>query len=197
MSLNMPDWLRFEIAHAVDAFRQRCSDVGWRERLNRTPALVIGATVLALLVMGGMVLSLRAGPERGAAPGGTRAWFYDRNTGRLFLGNRRELGPVEALSGPLPDGQPAGLRAHVYSYCLDPNEDERFVGFLDKPDPHASGKRPTWKQEDFQAWSRYRVIRRVEDETWVSVDSEAGRAIFDELARPDKRRRVALYHWPK
>jgi hypothetical protein len=197
MSLHIPHWLRFEIAHLLDGFRQRRGGEGWRERLNQNPALVMGATVLALLVTGGIALSFRNGPERGTTPGGTQAWFYDLNTGTLFLSHRRDLGPVAAPSGSLPDGQPAGLRAHVYSYCLDPNESERFVGFLDKPDPHASGKRPTWKQDDFQAWSQYRVVRRVEDKTWVPVDSEAGRAIFDELARPDGRGRVAIYHWPK
>jgi hypothetical protein len=64
MSLGIPDWLRFEIAHAWDGFRQRRGEEGWRERLSRNPAIVIAAVVLALLVTGAVGLSLRR-PDSG------------------------------------------------------------------------------------------------------------------------------------
>lgn len=196
MLLHIPDWFRYEIGHALDRFRQDRDEEGWRDSLNRSPGLILLVTTVALLILGSAVWKL--GRNSGGVPvaQGVFAWFYDLNTGRLFQATCNKLGPIAAPSGPLPGGEPAGVRAHVYSYVMDPNENELFVGFLDKPDPHASGKRPTWKRQDFEKWVRHRIIRRPADETWVSPASEAGQAILRRLVQPDEQGRTAQYRLP-
>ena len=194
MPLRIPDWLRYEWAHYWDGFYRGDADEGLRERLNRCPQLVIGITILAVLVLGLAFVTLDRGGSESVVPEGIFVWFYDLNTDTLFSATANKVGPIEAPSGPLPNGELAGVRAHVYSYVLDPNRDELFVGFLDKPDPNTPRKRPTWKRNDFEKWSRYRVIKRVEDKVWVGVNSEAGQAILRALARPDAKGRTAQYH---
>lgn len=196
MLLPVPDWFRYEIAHALDRFRQERGTEGWRDGLNRNPGWIVLATVVTLLILGSVFWKLRGAPAGMPVEEGVYAWFYDLNTDRLFQATCNKLGPIAAPSGPLSTGEPAGVRAHVYSYVLDPNENELFVGFLDKPDPNASGGRPTWKRGDFDKWTRNRLIKRVEDETWVPVNSRAGQAILQELSRPDERGRTAQYQLP-
>jgi len=193
---RVPDWFRYEIAHALDRLRQERGTEGWREGLNRNPGWIALATVVTLLILGSVFWKLGRSSSGIPVLEGVYAWFYDLKSDRLFQATRNKLGPIAAPSGPLPSGEPAGVRAHVYSYVLDPNENELFVGFLDKPDPNANGGRPTWKRGDFDKWTRNRLIKRVEDETWVPVNSKAGQGILQELSRPDERGRTAQYQLP-
>jgi hypothetical protein len=87
----------------------------------------------------------------------THAWYYDLNTKQLFVAEVTKHIPIDAPSGPAPDGTKAGVRAFVFSHgsCADPAR--RFIGWLETIDP--SGKR----------------LIRAEDETeWVAFDSPRG-----------------------
>lgn len=198
MGLRLPDWLRYELAHMMGDFGTGRSDLGWRDCLNQFPRLVIAVTVITLLVLVAVFWEIRT--SGGGAPvseGSPYAWFYDLNTNNLFRAARNKLGPIEAPSGPLANGEEAGVRAHVYSYVMDPNAEELFVGFLEKPDPNTPGKRPTWRRGDFDKWTRYRVIRRVEDTSWVPAASEAGQAILQSLIHPSAEGLTAQYQLPQ
>ncbi|MFC1765619.1 hypothetical protein ACFL6U_26535 [Planctomycetota bacterium] len=191
---RIPDWLRYEWIHFWEGFQ---GDEGLRERLNRYPQLVIGLTILAICVLGIVLVTLRSDRSESLVREGSLVWFYDLNTDKLFCAKRNKLGPIEVPTGPMPNGDLAGVRAHVYSYVVDPNEDDLFVGFLDKPDPDALGKRPTWKRTDFEKWTQYRVIRRVKDQQWVPAASESGQKIIRALTRPNAKGQTPQYQLPQ
>ena len=127
---------------------------------------------------------------------GKTAWFYDMNTGSLFAGSSKRTGPIAAPSGPALSGEPAGFRAHVYSYVLDPNESELFVGFLECPDPNAVVRAAASDMRDFQKWAERRLIRRVHDKAWVQATSPEGQALLQELTRPNELGQTRLYQMP-
>jgi hypothetical protein len=141
-------------------------------------------------------LVLRPTPPR-AFEEGRRAWFFDQNTKTLFVGSSKETGPIAAPSGPLPNGDPAGFRARVYSYVLNPRENELFVGFLERPDPNAGIKVSAGDMAEFSQWARARLIKRVEDEQWVAPASPEGREIIEALARPNRKGQTPIYQTPR
>jgi hypothetical protein len=67
-----------------------------------------------------------------------KGWFYDLNTGKLFVAKSKLIPPIEAPSGPLENGKPAGVKAYVFSYKYEPNESERFIGFLETFTPESN-----------------------------------------------------------
>ncbi len=83
-----------------------------------------------------------------------RVWFYDSNSGRLFPGPARVVPPIDAPSGPTPDGEPAGLRAHVYRT----REGGRIVRVLEttRPYPDNPARRAT-------------LVRRADAGEWIDV----------------------------
>jgi len=97
----------------------------------------------------------------------------------------------------MPDGTPTGYRAHAYSYVLDPNEAELFVGFLEQPDPWSGRKIVASEMRDMETWAKGRLIRRVNDEKWVPAASEEGQAILQELLRPNKAGQTPIHQTPK
>lgn len=74
-------------------------------------------------------------PPAAAAPPPKRTgqvWYYDLNTGTLFTGKVEDVAPVDAPSGPLPDGGQAGVKAYVFSYGDCNDENQRFVAWLER-----------------------------------------------------------------
>lgn len=127
-----------------------------------------------------------------------KAWFYDQNTGKVFENESGELGPIEAPSGPLPSGQPAGIRAHVYSYTLNPKESELFIGFLERPNPTDSHKvKLTLDMKDHRQWAQGRLIKRPDDEQWVSAESQEGYHIVRALVKPNELGQTPIYQVPQ
>jgi hypothetical protein len=181
----------------VESLQERFRHLRVRESINDNPRLVLGVTVFSVLLLTGVVaLVLRPAPGRRRDPGRS-AWFYDLNTGELFVSSSEEVGPIEAPSGPLPSGAHAGLRAHVYSYVLDPNESELFVGFLERPDPSAGSSRRGADMSDFRKWARITLIRGVDDGEWVAATSPGGREILQGLTRPNERGQTPIYQVPR
>ena len=129
-----------------------------------------------------------------------KEWYYDRNKSELFTARYGSKVPVEAPSGPLPSGEPAGVRAYVFSYAEEPDESELFIAFLEKPDPNeeqietvdtASAK------GGFDQWSQGRLIRREEDKRWHPADSSEGRLILEQAYRPNEKNQRPSYYKPR
>ena len=66
-----------------------------------------------------------------------QAWYYDLNVGQIFTGNSTEVAPIDAPSGPLPDGGQAGVKAYVFSYGDCADESQRFIAWLERAIPNA------------------------------------------------------------
>ena len=197
MRFRVPDWLSYEIRHKIERLRDGYERLHIKDSINENPRPVVGVTVCSVLLLAFVLLLVGREPPGRRYQAGKEAWFYDLNTGTLFVESSKKTGPIEAPSGPQPSGQPAGLKAHVYGYALAPNASECFVGFLEKPDPHAEIKPLAWDRGDFQEWARGRLIKRVEDETWVSPTSRQGREIIQELTRPNDQGQTPVYHLPQ
>jgi hypothetical protein len=197
MAWRMPELLKNEIGHLLERLREGTEGLNLRSRVNSHPGAVLGvAAVSVLLLTGALVRFFRSAPPP-AFQEGRQAWFYDVNTRELFLASRKKTGPIEAPSGPTPDGELAGFRAHVYGCVLDPNESELFVGFLERPDPDSDTKAAASDIRDFDRWARSRLIRRVDDKQWVRVMSPEGQAILNEMTRPNKKGQTPIYQVPK
>ncbi len=194
--LRLPDWLSYEIGHKLERLREGYARLRIQDSINdnaRTVATVAIGSILVLIVT--LWLVLGPAPARRHDWGG-KAWFYDLNTSLLFVADSGQTGPIEAPSGPLPAGGHAGLKAHVYSYVLDPNETERFVGFLEKPDPRAAGAKLSSDLGSFQEWTRGKLIRRIDDDDWTSTTGRQGREILGELGRSNEQGQTAIYCVP-
>lgn len=193
MALRIPDLLQYEMHHRLERWRAGMRRLNLRGWINAHPVWVIGiASVAAVLLILALVRVLK--PSASASfQQGKSAWFYDTNTSQLFVGSSRQSGPIPAPSGPLP----AGFRAHVYSYVLDPNESELFVGFLERPDPAAGAARSAHDMSDFQAWARGRLVRRADDKKWVAATSPEGQAILQQMLSPNEKGQTPLYQTPR
>lgn len=178
--------------------RWRGARQGWglRQWIDRHAGAVVVAACLSVALLGFVLIRALWPARQGPVLRSRLAWFYDANTGRLFTDSFKKTGPIPAPSGPLPDGGHAGLRAHVYSYVLEPSESELFVGFLERPDPSAGAKATAQDMTDLQAWARGRLIKRVKDAQWVAATSAEGQEILRELLKPDAHGRTPLYQLP-
>lgn len=197
MGLKVPDVLRYELRHRLECLQDSLAGRGVRSWVNAHPGLA--ATVACgsvLLLILGLVQLLRPASHDRQFQGPT-AWFYDAGTGSLFTDNARHTGPIEAPSGALIDGTPAGYRAHVYSYVLHPNDSELFVGFMERPDPWSGRKASASEMAGTEEWAQGRLIRRVDDKDWVAANSDEGQAIMEELLQPDSAGRTPIYQLPK
>jgi hypothetical protein len=190
MAIEIPDWVKYEL---LERWRKA------RMVINRNPRAVWGITLASGFVLFLVLVSILSGPSRPKVQESNKAWFYDLNTGKLFVGRANWQVPVKAPSGPLPNGQPAGVKAHVFTYVNDPNENDLIIGYLEKPDPNFAQK--TDKLEDMIAkrsdWGLGKLLRRVDDKEWVPANSSLGKAIMREATKRDTHGRIARYYTPK
>jgi hypothetical protein len=113
-----------------------------------------------------------------------KVWYYDLNTGRLFVEGQEQPTQITAPSGFLPDGSPAGIRAYVFSYVKDPNESQRFIGYLEKKDPNYIANSKT--SDNAEKWKQGMLIRKIDDTAWYRADSLEGREILRQALAPNK-----------
>jgi len=196
MALRIPNLLQCEIRHRMEQWRDVLDRRVLRERIDQHAGGVILVAGLSVVLLGIVLLRILWPATSAPLAHARLAWFYDANTKQLFTGRFKEAGPIAAPSGPLPDGGPAGFRAHAYSYVLEPDESDLFVGFLERPDPSA-GARASHDMTDFDTWAQGRLIKRVEDDQWVAATSVQGRAILHELLEPNADGQTALYQLPR
>lgn len=192
----IPEVLKREIQHFLERMGGRVTGGSLRDRLNMHPMLILSVTGICTLLLILMLAWLLRPASAASRPQSKTAWFYDTKTGKLFQDSSRKAGPIAAPSGPAPSGEPAGFRAHVYSYVLDPNESELFAGFLERPDLDAERRYATADTSDFANWTQGHLIRRPKDKQWVRASSPEGQAILEEQTRPDKRGRTPIYQVP-
>ncbi|MBN2271358.1 MAG: hypothetical protein JXN61_12135 [Sedimentisphaerales bacterium] len=200
MAFEIPEWLKYDIARRRERLGVWWEELAARRWVNENPVFVTavaGGSVFLLL----MVIVWLSRPQHVPQVAEyKREWYYDLNTGELFTAKRGLTPPIEAPSGPLADGRPAGVRAYVLSYSDEPNEAERFIAFLEVADPNGlnevadkAGPRLT----PARRWGRGRLLRRLEDEQWVAGDSPAGQAIFSQAFAPGANGRRPSYYQPR
>jgi len=199
MNFRLPDWLRYEMQQRWERTAGKLLVV--RNWLNqRDPRIIIGITCVSAIVLVVVAISLLIPEKTAKIEESEKAWFYDLNTGRLFTAKSDLIPPIEAPSGPLPDGEPAGVKAYVFSYAFEPNESERFIGFLEIADPNAKEDSAVFiksKITGAEQWGRGKLIRRVEDEYWFAGDSYESRAILEEVFLPNENGERPFYCRPK
>jgi len=200
MSFEIPEWLKYDIKRKRERLGLWWEDLAARKWANENPAFVMaltGACVLLLLVVVVWLSWPEYVPEVAEYK---KEWYYDLNTSELFTAKKGLKPPIEAPSGSLPDGQPAGVRAYVLSYVDEPNEAERFIAFLEITDPNAANDvpdRPGPKLTPARRWGKGRLLRRLEDEQWVHGDSPYGQAIFAEAFATGENGERPRYYQPE
>jgi len=200
MSFQLPDWLRYDIQKKLERLQSWWKDLALRRWANDNPKLVLAmasASVLLLLVS---VIWLAWPEEPPPVVEYEKEWFYDLNTGVLFSAEKDQTPPIEAPSGPLPDGTPAGVRAYVLAYVNEPNEAERFIAFLETTDPRTRNDTPDTTGRPVSGakqWGRGKLLRRLKDKRWVPANSFYGQAILKESFTPNENGETPYYYPPK
>ena len=199
MSPELPDWLRYDLTRKLEKIQYWWRDWPVRRWINDNPKIVLGSTcasVALMLVVAVWVLWPEPTPP---VVHQEKEWFYDLNTGVLFPVEKGPNPPVEAPSGPLPNGEPAGVRAHVFTYVPEPNEAERFIAFLETSDPHPddSAGRPGPPVSLAERWGKGRLIRRPDDKEWVPANSSLGKTILKEAFTPNEKGQEPISCLPK
>ncbi|MHC4314999.1 MAG: hypothetical protein ACYSW3_21335, partial [Planctomycetota bacterium] len=168
MSFKIPDWLGYEIREKWEGLVVKL--LGARGWLNRQNPRI---TVVIVLILLTTVIGLLSSGEAPKVKEYKKGWFYDLNTDKLFVEKSKLIPPIEAPSGPLENGKPAGVKAYVFSYKYEPNESERFIGFLETFTPEARRDQTNSATsggesaaELIKQWGEGRLIRRIEDEQW-------------------------------
>jgi hypothetical protein len=187
--MEIPDWVKYELLERWHKARRF---------VNRNPRAVWGITLASGFILFLVLVSLLSGESRPAPQVSKKAFFYDLNTNKLFVGKADRDGPTDAPSGPLPNGRLAGVRAHVFTYVNDPNENDLIIGYLEMPDPNYV--RDTDELERVAAkveWGRGKLLRRVEDKEWVPADSSRGKWIQQQATKRDPSGRIPRYYTPK
>jgi len=180
MDFQIPDWVKYELAERWQKARHA---------INSNPRLVYGITLACVFILILTFFSLLAGPKRPEVEIYKKAWFYDLNTGKLFTDKESKAGPVKAPSGPGSDGEPAGVRAHVFTYKNEATEADLYIGYLTKPDLSAPDL-------DDATWEQTILVRSVEDANWVSANSPKGKKIMKEALARDEQGRIPRYQPP-
>jgi len=209
MFFRIPDWLRYEIREQWERLGARLLPARrWINRQN--PRIIITITIASVLLLLTVVIWMLI-PEKPLEKVelSDKAWFYDLNTGKLFIGKNDQNPPIEAPSGPLSiesaagplqEGGPAGVKAYVFTYAREPNESERFIGFLETSVPREIMERLESIKPNAgstERWGYGKLVRRLEDKYWVPGDSDEGRAILKEAYLPNETGESARYCPPE
>ncbi len=191
----MPDfgYLKYELK----AWWERLDLRDW---LSRSPILIISISVILVVGVLAFLVWLSLPEKVVQVDTSEKEWFYDLNHRRLFIEKSGQLPPIEAPSGPLANGEQAGVRAYVFTYSNDPNTTDTFIGFLETIDPNVdkSSIGPIdLRVIGSETFTNGRLIRRVKDKEWVQANSEKGRAILKEAFRKDETGKMPHYQPPK
>lgn len=171
----IPEWIK-------DDMRYRWEKLDLKEKINSLDPKVmyIVTGVCIFIFLAATVAMLWPDGEDQVVTEYKKAWYYDLNTGELFVDKFDDIPPIEAPSGPLPDGSAAGVRAEVYSYVAEPTEDERQIGYLWKMEP---GYIKSGENED---WDTGKLVKKPADKRWVKANSRRGKQITSELFKKNE-----------
>jgi hypothetical protein len=194
MFFTIPDWLRYEI-------QERWERLALRKWINKNPRIIVSITVASALILLVIIgLSMPQGAVTTTIKEYKKGWFYDPNTGKLFVAESDAVPLIDASSGTSAGERRLPVKAYVFSYACEPNETNRFIGFLEMPNPvvKKEGIEPVGSgASGAKQWGQGRLIRRVDDEQWVPADSNEGQAILKELFLPNENGEVAHYCPPE
>ncbi len=195
----LPDWVRIELQRRWELLSERLGVPTLRRWINEYPTVVFSVAAASVMLLLAIVIWLLI-PDK-AVPIVTieKEWYYDLNTGKLFAAEKGLTPPIQAPSGPSPDGTPAGVRAYVLTYVYEPNESERFIGFLETTaSPEILAKLPKRRGSASAArkWAKDRMIRRVDDKLWIPADSRLGQQLLQEAFAVNKNGERPAYCRP-
>ena len=176
--IRLPGWLGYEVKEKL----YRLSPGKWIGD-NRRLVTVAALLPIVLMLVTAIACFWPYNPKRLKPQ--TKEWFYDLNTAKLFTADKTLIPPIETPSGPLPGGEPAGVKACVLTYATPPNQSNRFIGFLEKANPSAQPPGAIDANSGARQWGHARLIRRLEDSEWIEADSPEGRKILEEAFAPD------------
>ena len=153
-----------------------------RKFLNDHAIVVVSVAAFLLLVgvTWGLVRSTGDDAESSTEPG---AWL-DTNTGEYFRGPVDAQPPIEAPSGPRPDGRPAGVRVYTFACGHCGPDSEIYVSYFETQLP-VNVEPPANKKENPGQWLEYQQAsqraRRVrppgKDTKWIPYYSEEGQDV--------------------
>ncbi len=186
----MAQMIRYLFGDKWETFQQWYAEQGPRKSINNNPKLVVTLVALSTIILVAAIISLFRGKKIEPIKPSENQWYYDLNTQELFVAPKGLPLPTDAPSGPLPNGQPAGVRACLLSYELEPNESDTFIGYLETSDPNA-------KNLTEQSWSQGKLIRRIQDEQWFATKSAKGKEIIQKAFIADMHGERPIYVRPK
>ena len=152
----------------------------------RTNRLVMGGIAGCLLLLAGLIiLATTPTPPDATVEMPSSAYFYDLGAGKLFTGSVNEAGPIDPPSKTfMADGQPAGVRAAVYSCDSCATGSERFIGYLYAWPPSERAKPSALRSESNSVVAAMETTGAAAlDVVWFSRDSEEAVAILDNPAK--------------
>ncbi|GAI45666.1 unnamed protein product, partial [marine sediment metagenome] len=91
----------------------------------------------------------------------------------------------------------AGVLAYVFSYVPEPNDSQRFIGFLEMPDPNFKPDSFDSRLSGAKRWGQGKLICKPEDNKWVSANSKEGQAILQEFFQPNAKGEITHYCPPE
>lgn len=197
----LPDWFKYEIQEKWEELKE----LNLRKWINQLDfRVIIGITCVCFFLFLWVVIAALI-PDRSAqSEEYEKVWFYDLNTDKLFTANSNELAPIDAPSGTLPSGKPAGVMAYVYTYKEEPNEFEVLIGYLEKLTDKGKEysalfrrSRDNVTKDSIEQWNKERFIRTIEDANWVSADSAKGKAVMRKVSLPNEQGQMPIYYPPK
>ena len=155
-----------------------------RQLLNNNSSIVtLASLVVLILALGWMVQTSMLNRYNSADV--PNAWFYDLNTGELFEAKSNAIPPIDAPSGNLPNGEPAGVRAKVFA-CGDRSDPaKQFVGWLEKLTPEAKQAIVQGQTGEGMSSSSSSIgylegllVRSADGDRWVSANSREAMRLF-------------------
>jgi hypothetical protein len=182
---------------------ERWERLGLRSWVNNNPKIILGISIVTVIIFLLIVIAQCMPYNPPAIPRTHKAWFYDLNTNKLFVADSDNIPPIDAPSGKLPDGQPAGVKAYVFSYIREPNESERFIGYLEKYTPQGKkiislfrkSKNNVTKDMVLEL-NKNRFVCKPSKQ-WFLADSNEGRVILKQVSRINEKGQIPNYYSPK
>lgn len=155
-----------------------------RSWVNRHSGIAtLAAIVLVFASVGVMANNLLRNPTYQPVD----VYFYDLNTGELFVDKSDVIAPIAAPSDTGNEREPSGVRAFVYSCTSCADEASRFVAWLEKYTPSAKAaleapveELPEDELMDMtMAFERGHLVKGVNDRRWVLAESERAFKIME------------------
>ncbi len=155
----------------------------FRKWLNRHSVFTI--SVAAVVIIGSLLWIVNEScPGWFSSRSGPRVWYYDLNTTQLFIASGKLIPPINAPSGPLPDGAHAGVRARIFALGDCSDESKQFIGWLEMHTPEAKAemirRRSSQGTDDETSVSFMEglLVRAVDSDQWFQANSDQAKALF-------------------